>query len=123
MLGRDYFFTQDYFEPTRPSFLGAECEYFFEAEYNKWRVPSIFPKALESTYFFVLVPALVGRQAGRSGGRRRARAMIPDASVVPTPFRLVRVPTACSRLGSFLKAFLLSVCTAFGVLIRTKLVS
>ena len=43
--------------------------------------------------------------------------------MVPTPFRLVRVLTPCSRLGNFLKAFLLSVCTAFGVLIRTRLVS
>ena len=36
---------------------------------------------------------------------------------------MVRVLTPCSRLGNFLKAFLLSVCTAFGVLIRTRLVS
>jgi len=48
---------------------------------------------------------------------------IPDASVVPTPFKLVSVAAACSTLGSFLNAFLLSVCTALGVLMRTKLVN
>ena len=47
----------------------------------------------------------------------------PEASVVPTPLRLVRVAMACSTLGSFRKAFLLSDCTALGVLIRTKFVN
>lgn len=42
---------------------------------------------------------------------------------MPTPLRLVRVAIACSTLGSFRKAFLLSDWTAFGVLIRTKFVS
>ena len=50
--------------------------------------------------------------------------MIPDAKVVPTPLRLVSVAVACSReWGNFRKALRVSVCTAFGVLIRTKLVS
>jgi hypothetical protein len=49
--------------------------------------------------------------------------LLPEARVVPTPFRLVRDATACSRFGSFLNAFLLSVMTAFGELIRTKLVN
>jgi hypothetical protein len=47
----------------------------------------------------------------------------PDASVVPTPLRLVNVAMACSTLGNFLNAFLLSDCTALGVLMRTKLVN
>ena len=47
----------------------------------------------------------------------------PEARVVPTPFRLVSVARAESMLGSFLKAFLDSVTTARGVLIRTRLVS
>jgi hypothetical protein len=47
----------------------------------------------------------------------------PEAKVVPTPLRLVRVAMACSTFGSFLKAFLLSDCTALGVLILTKLVN
>lgn len=68
------------------------------------------------------------RYTKKRGKRREAREehelrYQPDASVVPTPFRLVRVLTPLSRLGNFLKAFLVSVCTAFGVFIRTKLVS
>ena len=47
----------------------------------------------------------------------------PDARVVPTPFSPQSVVIAASTLGSFLKAFLDSVCTALGVLILTKLVS
>ena len=47
----------------------------------------------------------------------------PDARVVPTPLSPQSVVMAASRLGSFLKAFLDSVWTARGVLIRTKLVS
>ena len=47
----------------------------------------------------------------------------PDARVVPTPFKLQRVEHAPSRCGSFLNAFLDSVCTARGVLMRTKLVN
>ena len=43
--------------------------------------------------------------------------------VVPTPMRLVSVDAAGSRWGSFLKAFLVSVCTALGVLMRTRLLS
>lgn len=54
---------------------------------------------------------------------KRQPAAGPDAKVVPTPFKLHRVETACSRWGNFLKAFLLSVCTALGVLILTRLVS
>ena len=48
---------------------------------------------------------------------------LPEARVIPTPFRLVRVEAAGSSCGSFRKAFLLSVCTALGVLILTRLVS
>ena len=47
----------------------------------------------------------------------------PEAKVVPTPLRLQRVVMEASMLGSFLNAFLDSVCTALGVLIRTRLVS
>ena len=47
----------------------------------------------------------------------------PEAKVVPTPLRLVKVEMACSTLGSLRKALRLSVCTAFGVLIRTKFVN
>ena len=47
----------------------------------------------------------------------------PEARVVPTPLRLVRVATALSRFGSFLNAFLDSVCTARGVFMRTKFVN
>ena len=47
----------------------------------------------------------------------------PEASVHPTPLSPHKVVMAASRLGSFLNAFLLSVCTARGVLIRTRLVS
>ncbi len=56
----------------------------------------------------------------REGGERWEK---PEARVVPTPLRLVRAATAESRAGNFLKAFLVSVWTALGVLIRTKLVS
>ena len=47
----------------------------------------------------------------------------PDARVVPTPFKFVKVAMALSKLGSLRKAFRLTVCTAFGVLIRTRLVN
>ena len=47
----------------------------------------------------------------------------PDARVVPTPFKLVKDAKALSKLGSLRKAFRLSVCTAFGVLMRTRLVN
>ena len=47
----------------------------------------------------------------------------PEASVHPTPLSPHKVVIAASRFGSFRKAFLLSVCTARGVLIRTRLVS
>ena len=47
----------------------------------------------------------------------------PEAKVVPTPLRLVRVEIACSTLGNFRKALRVSVCTAFGVLMRTRLVN
>ena len=47
----------------------------------------------------------------------------PDARVVPTPFKLVKDTKALSKLGSLRKAFRVSVCTAFGVLIRTRLVN
>lgn len=47
----------------------------------------------------------------------------PEAKVVPTPFKLVKVEMACSTLGNLRKALRLSVCTAFGVLILTKFVS
>ena len=47
----------------------------------------------------------------------------PEARVVPTPLRPHSVVMAASRLGSFLLALRDSVCTARGVLIRTKLVS
>lgn len=43
--------------------------------------------------------------------------------MVPTPLRLVKVEMACSTLGNFRKALRLSVWTAFGVLMRTRLVS
>ena len=51
------------------------------------------------------------------------RLETPEASVVPTPLRPQSVVTAASMLGSFLKAFLDSVWTALGVLMRTRLVS
>ena len=47
----------------------------------------------------------------------------PEAKVVPTPLRLVRVEIACSTLGNLRKALRVSVCTAFGVLMRTRLVN
>jgi len=47
----------------------------------------------------------------------------PEARVVPTPLRPHSVVMAASRLGSFLLALRDSVCTARGVLIRTRLVS
>ena len=53
----------------------------------------------------------------------RWRQETPEASVVPTPLRPQSVVMAASMLGSFLKAFLDSVWTARGVLMRTKLVS
>ena len=53
----------------------------------------------------------------------KLRMLLPDAMVVPTPLRLVSVAQACSRFGSFRKAFLVSATTALGVLIRTRLVS
>ena len=55
--------------------------------------------------------------------RRRLMMETPEARVVPTPLRPQRVVMAASTLGSFLKAFLDSVCTALGVLMRTRLVS
>ena len=42
---------------------------------------------------------------------------------MPTPLRLVRVEIACSTLGNLRKALRVSVCTAFGVLMRTRLVN
>ena len=53
----------------------------------------------------------------------RWRLGTPEARVVPTPLRPQSVVMAASTLGSFLKAFLDSVCTALGVLMRTRLVS
>jgi len=47
----------------------------------------------------------------------------PEARVQPTPLSPQRVVIAASRLGSFRRAFLDSVWTARGVLIRTRLVS
>ena len=47
----------------------------------------------------------------------------PEAKVVPTPLRLVKVEIACSRLGNLRKALRVSVCTALGVLMRTRLVN
>ena len=53
----------------------------------------------------------------------RASSSVPEAMVVPTPLRLVSVDMADSNCGIFLKAFLVSVWTALGVLIMTRFVS
>ena len=49
-----------------------------------------------------------------------AAASRAEAIVVPTPLRFDRAVMACSRLGSFLKAFFVSAMTARGVLTFTK---
>lgn len=63
------------------------------------------------------------QNGGLEPDRSNKTFCVPEANVVPTPFRLDRLAMACSIFGSFRKAFLVSVWTAFGVLIRTRLVS
>ena len=47
---------------------------------------------------------------------------LPVAMVVPTPFKLLRLFKADSRLGNLRRAFRVSVATALGVLIITRLI-
>lgn len=54
--------------------------------------------------------AMKGAFSGEAAANRA------DAIVVPTPLRLDRAAMACSRLGNFLNAFLVSIMTARGVL-------
>lgn len=49
-----------------------------------------------------------------------AAANSADAIVMPTPFKFDRAVRACSKFGSFRKAFLVSCITARGVLTFTR---
>lgn len=49
-----------------------------------------------------------------------AAANNADAIVIPTPFKFDRAVNACSKFGSFLKAFLVSCMTARGVFTFTR---
>lgn len=45
---------------------------------------------------------------------------IPEAIVVPTPFKLLNAVSASPKLGNFLKAFFVSAITARGVFTLIK---